>query len=195
MLRDFNPAPRTIPLLAPSFQDTFRGSSFEKIKVTDYLPMVLAMQQDLSGCGCNLQQHGRADFREHPSWHSDQSGDLFRKVGSIFGAQSSANTNEEMQEVGRKPHHSAPSIMTTSTTRRTFARIKAVYDKRASLNLNKEQAKLFEDLQSFVRSGANLPTRQTGSSARTQQPDFYASASPSRRICWRDERFQTSHRQ
>lgn len=152
-------SPKDNPLLAPSFGTPFEVPPFEKIKVTDYLPaFILAMQQDSADVAAICNNTAEPTF-ENTIVALDQSGDLLRKVGSIFGAQSSANTNEEMQEVGRKlsplrsKHYDDINLNPT-----LFARIKAVYDKRASLNLNKEQAKLLEETyKSFVRSGANLP--------------------------------------
>ena len=42
-----------------------------------------------------------------------------------------------------------------------FARVKAVYEKRASLNLNAEQQRLLEEVyKSFVRGGANVPVEK-----------------------------------
>lgn len=89
----------------------------------------------------------------------DQSGPLLRKARIVFGGLNGANSNEEMDELSRKmsPLFSkhADDIRLNPVL---FSRVKALYDKKESLSLNKEQAKLLEETyKSFVRGGANLP--------------------------------------
>lgn len=92
----------------------------------------------------------------------DQSGELLRRVRTVFGGQNSVNSNEEMEALSREmsplfSKHTDDILLNPVL----FARVKTVYDQRESLGLNKEQAKLLEETyKDFVRGGANLPDDQ-----------------------------------
>ncbi|WP_245925541.1 M3 family metallopeptidase [Arcticibacter pallidicorallinus] len=88
----------------------------------------------------------------------DKAGALLSRVSSVFYNLNSANTNEEIQNIAREisPEMAAHSDNIT-LNQKLFARVKNLWDNRASLKLNSEQAKLLEKThKSFVRSGANL---------------------------------------
>ena len=78
----------------------------------------------------------------------------------MFYGLNSANTSDEMQALSREL---SPMLSKhnddINLNPQLFARVKAVYDRKAELGLNKEQAKLLEEVyKGFVRSGANLPS-------------------------------------
>ncbi len=88
----------------------------------------------------------------------DFSGSLLTRVKSVFYNLKEAVTNDSLQEIARKV---APMLARhkdeVNLNERLFARVKGVYDSRASLNLNKEQSRLLEETyKRFVRGGANL---------------------------------------
>ena len=88
----------------------------------------------------------------------DEQGALLRKVQIVFGGQNSVNTNDEMQALSREM---SPLLSKYSDdinlNPKLFARVKAVYDKKDELGLDKEQMKLLEETyKDFVRGGANL---------------------------------------
>lgn len=88
----------------------------------------------------------------------ERSGQLLRRVESVFGNLLSAETSDEMQQLAQKL---IPLVSEHSNNiglnEALFARIKAVYDHRDEANLNAEQLKLVEDTyRGFARSGANL---------------------------------------
>lgn len=88
----------------------------------------------------------------------DKAGALLSRVSSVFYNLNSANTNEEIQNIAREisPEMAAHSDNIT-LNQKLFARVKNLWDNRASLKLNSEQAKLLEKThKSFIRSGANL---------------------------------------
>lgn len=88
----------------------------------------------------------------------DRSGELLTKVMYAFSGQSSVNTTDEIQALEQElyPVLSAHSD-DISLNPALFTRVKVVYDKQASMNLNKEQKKLLEETyKGFVRGGANL---------------------------------------
>lgn len=149
-------------ILLTEFTTPFGVPPFDKIELEDYMPAfkeAIAQQQkevdDIVG------QTAAPDF-ENTIVALDQSGSLLRKVNAVFSGLNSANTNDEMQALSREL---SPLLSKNSDDIRLnkdlFARVKAVYDNRESLNLNKEQKKLLEETyKSFVRGGANLDAEQ-----------------------------------
>lgn len=149
-------------ILLTEFTTPFGVPPFDKIELEDYMSAfkeAIAQQQkevdDIVG------QTAAPDF-ENTIVALDQSGSLLRKVNAVFSGLNSANTNDEMQALSREL---SPLLSKNSDDIRLnkdlFARVKAVYDNRESLNLNKEQKKLLEETyKSFVRGGANLDAEQ-----------------------------------
>ena len=149
-------------ILLTEFTTPFGVPPFDKIELDDYMPAfkeAIAQQQkevdDIVG------QTAAPDF-ENTIVALDQSGSLLRKVNAVFSGLNSANTNDEMQALSREL---SPLLSKNSDDIRLnkdlFARVKVVYDKQASMNLNKEQKKLLEETyKSFVRGGANLDAEQ-----------------------------------
>jgi len=86
------------------------------------------------------------------------SGELLEKVSAVFYSYSSSNTNPEIQklETELNPRFSAHNDE-ISMNPTLFAKVKAVYDKKDSLNLTKEQMYILENMyKDFVREGALL---------------------------------------
>ncbi len=88
----------------------------------------------------------------------EKSGRLLERATTVFENLMSAETNDEMQELAKtltpllSEHANNISLNQT-----LFQRVKAVYEKRATLNLTTEQRKLLEDTYvGFARNGANL---------------------------------------
>ncbi|MDL2222177.1 M3 family metallopeptidase [Parabacteroides sp. OttesenSCG-928-N08] len=131
---------------------------FEEIKVEHYKPAFLkGMEEGRKEIEAICNNPAEPTF-ENTIVALDQGGQLLTKVRAVFGGQNSANTNPEMEALSREM---SPLFSQYSDDMRLnpklFARVKAVYDKRASLNLNKEQMKLLEETyKGFVRGGANL---------------------------------------
>lgn len=131
---------------------------FDQIKFEHYKPAILAGLEE-----------GRKEIDaivnnpEDPTFENtivalDKQGALLRKVQIVFGGQNSVNTNDEMQALSREM---SPLLSKYSDdinlNPALFARVKAVYDKRDSLGLDKEQLKLVEETyKDFERGGANL---------------------------------------
>ena len=88
----------------------------------------------------------------------EASGELLSVVAGCFYNLTSAETNDTLQHIEMAL---SPKLSEYSATIRLneglFQRIKAVYDQRAKLKLNKAQMKLLEDIyESFANNGANL---------------------------------------
>jgi peptidyl-dipeptidase Dcp len=92
----------------------------------------------------------------------DQCGELMRKVRGTFSPLSSSNSTDETRALEKElsPLFSAHNddIYLNETL---FARVKKVYDSRASLTLTAEQKKVMENIyKRFVNSGAELNQEQ-----------------------------------
>lgn len=88
----------------------------------------------------------------------DNSGSVLNRVSAVFYGLDGAETTDDIKALSEKlsPLLSEHSD-NISLNDKLFARIKAVYDKRDSLNLSVEQRKLLEDkYEGFVRSGIML---------------------------------------
>lgn len=140
------------------YSTPFGVPPFDQIKLEHYKPAFLkGMEEQVKEIDLIVNQTEAPDF-ENTIAALDQSGALYRKVGIVFSGQNSANTSDEMQAISREmsplqSKHSDDIRLNPAL----FARVKAVYEKRDELGLNKEQAKLLEETyKSFVRGGANL---------------------------------------
>ena len=132
---------------------------FDIIEVSHYKPaMMKGMEEQKKEIEAIVSNQEPATF-ENTIVALDQSGSLLSKVMYAFGGQASVNTTDEIQELERELYpllskHSDDISLNPAL----FARVKAVYDNQASMNLDKEQKKLLErTYKSFVRGGANLP--------------------------------------
>jgi len=80
---------------------------------------------------------------------------LLTRVILVFNCVTSANTNDALQKA---QEYEAPRLAAHQDAiylnSRLFARVKAVYEQRASLHLNPESLRLVEyDYQQFVKGG------------------------------------------
>ncbi len=92
----------------------------------------------------------------------DHSGIFLSEANGVFSALQSANTNKELQALARQ---TAPMLAAhednIGLNEKLFQRIKAVYDERAKLELDREQLFLLENTyRDFVRGGALLDEAQ-----------------------------------
>ena len=131
---------------------------FDQITIEDYKPAFLqGMDEQKKEIEAIVTNSEAATF-ENTIVALDQSGRLLSKVSSVFYGLNSANTNDEMQALSRElsplmsKHNDDINL-----NAKLFERVKAVYENRENLNLDKEQSKLLEETyKGFVRSGANL---------------------------------------
>ena len=88
----------------------------------------------------------------------EASGEMLTIVAGCFYNLTSAETNDTLQQIEMElsPKMSEYSA-TIRLNEKLFQRIKAVYEQRDKLKLNKAQMKLLEDIyESFANNGANL---------------------------------------
>lgn len=131
---------------------------FDKIEVAYYKPAFeKGMEEQKKEIDAIVNNPEEPTF-ENTIVALDRSGELLTKVMYAFSGQSSVNTTDEIQALEQElyPVLSAHSD-DISLNPALFTRVKVVYDKQASMNLNKEQKKLLEETyKGFVRGGANL---------------------------------------
>jgi peptidyl-dipeptidase Dcp len=151
---DFGPgnpfySPSTLPFHAPPF---------DRIKDSDYQPALDAgMAQQLAEVEKIADNPAPATF-ENTLVALEKTGQLLDRVNQAFNCVTSANTDPELQKV---QEYEAPRLSAEQDeiylNARLFARVKAIYDERASLHLDPESLRLVEyDYKLFVHEGANL---------------------------------------
>ena len=158
------------PFLA-DYTTPFEIPPFEQIKYEHYLP---AMQEGIAQQNAEIEaiinNPATPDF-ENTILAYDNSGQLLNKVAYVFFALGESDNTPEMQEL-------EPTLTELITAHSDnigmnadlFARIKSVYDRRDSLNLNTAQMRLLEqNYKSFVRSGALLSDAQKDSLKQINQ--------------------------
>jgi peptidyl-dipeptidase Dcp len=135
---------------------------FDLVRNEHYLPAFeQGMQEQLAEIADITNQTAEPSFA-NTLVPLETSGQLLNRVLTVFFALSSAHTNDAIQEleVEISPRLSAhrDSILLDE---KLFARVKAVYDMRASLGLDAESLRLVEETyKDFVLSGAQLDAQQ-----------------------------------
>ncbi|NDK39733.1 peptidyl-dipeptidase Dcp [Pseudoxanthomonas gei] len=151
------PAAAENPLLVASTLP-FGAPAFDKIKDSHYLPAFEAgMQQHLA------EMRKIADNPEPATFANtieaqERAGETLNRVSRIFFGLVQADTNPERQKIQEEI---APKLAAhqdeIALDPKLFARVKSVYDARATLKLDPEQLRVVErDYQEMVRAGAQL---------------------------------------
>ena len=145
------------PLLTES-KLPFGAPQFDKIRNEHYMP---AFEQGIAEAKAEID--AIANNPETPTFENtieamEYSGETLDRVSSIFYNLMEADVNEQMQQIAEEV---APMLndysMYVSLHEKLFERVKAVYEQRDSLALEKDQLKLLENTyRSFTRNGANL---------------------------------------
>ncbi|MGE0018969.1 MAG: M3 family metallopeptidase [Draconibacterium sp.] len=135
---------------------------FDKILNAHYLP---AFQEGMKQQNAEIETIVTAT--EKPGFANtiealDRSGELLTKVSSVFFNVKEANTNDSINAIAEEvapllSQHTDAILLNEAL----FAKVKAVYEQKDSLDLNGEQARLLEETyKNFVRGGANLAPDQ-----------------------------------
>jgi len=145
-----------------TYKNKFGAPPFDKIKNEHYMPAFTE----------GIKKHAEevnaiADSKEAPTFDNtiaalDFSGELLKKVSSVFFNLYSCNTNEGMEKIATEI---TPVLSDHNDNiylnERLFARVKTLYDNRAKLGLTAEQTRLLEKYhRNFIRSGAALNADQ-----------------------------------
>lgn len=147
----------TNPLLQP-FKNKDQAVPFDLIKVEHYVPAVEeAIKMAKENVAKIKANPATPDFEntivalEAASIHADQ-------ISTIYSNLEVANADEALQALAKDIYPMLTALSSDiSLDAEIFARVKNVYDKRESLNLNLEQTRLLEKTYlSFTRNGALL---------------------------------------
>src|SRR5271156_5213823 len=151
---DFGPSN---PFYAPSALP-FQAPPFDKIKDEDYQPAIEAgMAQE------EAEIQAIAGNPDVPTFANtivamEKGGRLLQRVNAAFDGVTGANTNPTLQNVKtiEAPKLAAHQDFIYLNTK-LFARVAAIYQQRATLNLDPESLRLVERYyDNFVHAGANL---------------------------------------
>lgn len=131
---------------------------FDKIKTEHYLPAFeLGMKQQIADIK-SITDNKEAPTFENTIVALDTSGALLSRTSSIFFNLKEVISDSSLQKVAAKI---APMLSKHSDditfNKALFERVKTIYNKRDSLNLNTEQKRLVElYYKDFIRAGADL---------------------------------------
>ena len=145
------------PLLV-DFKTLYQTAPFDKINIEHYMPAFkAAIGQTRKEIDAIINNSQTADFANTVE-ALEISGQRLDRISSIFFNLNHAQTSDEIQKLARDI---SPMLTELSNdiamNEELFARVKSVYEKRETLSLSIEQAKLLEDrYKGFVRQGANL---------------------------------------
>lgn len=149
------------PLLT-AYNTPFNVPPFDKIRNEHFLPAIKegikAHQLEIEAIASNTEP---ASF-ENTIVALDRSGFLLTEVNSVFYNLQSAHTNDELQKIAQEAspllsEHSDDILLNEGL----FKRVKAVYDEKENLSLEKEQQMLLDKTyKRFARNGALLNDEQ-----------------------------------
>lgn len=147
------------PFFQP-YSTPYEVPPFDKIKNEHFKPAILEGIKRHEAEINAIANNTAAPTFENTILAMENAGELLANVNIVFSNLNGANTNEEMQKIAKEV---SPNLAAHSDNiylnEKLFARVKAIWDKKESLALNPEQAKILENLhKAFVRSGANLAT-------------------------------------
>jgi len=140
----------------------FGVPAFDQVKTEHYLPAFEeAIRQDKAGIDAIVANPEAPTF-ENTIVALDRNGELLERVTGVFFNVLEADGNDEMDAIAEQV---SPMLSELSSymilNDALFARVKAVYDQRESLDLTPEQMRLLtETYKSFADNGANLPAEQ-----------------------------------
>lgn len=141
-----------------AYETPYNVPPFDKIKNEHFKPAILE----------GIKQHEVeintiVNAVEVPTFENtvlamENAGELLSNANVVFSNLNSANTNKELQNIAKEI---APNLSAHRDdiylNAKLFAKVKALWSQKETLNLNLEQAKILDNLyKDFVRSGANL---------------------------------------
>ena len=136
----------------------FQAPPFDRIKDSDYQPAIEeGMKRQLAEVDV-IANNTEAPTFDNTILALERSGDLLTRATKVFFAMTQANTNETLQKIEADV---SPKLAAHSDTifmnPKLFARVKAIYDQRDSMNLDDQGKYLVERYyKNFVRAGAQL---------------------------------------
>ena len=145
------------PLVA-EWNTPYQTPPFSEIKLEHYEPAIdYAIELNRAEIDAIINNPEAPTF-ENTIIAMEQSGELLGRVTGVFFVLNNCSTSEEMQQIALNITPKLTELSNdVSLNPELFARVKAVYDQRESLNLDQEDSMLLENTyNSFARSGALL---------------------------------------
>ena len=145
------------PLLE-EWNTPYQTPPFSKIELKHYEPAFdYAIEQNRAEIDAIINNPEAPTF-ENTIVAMEQSGELLGRVSGVFFVLNNCVTSEEMQQIALNVTPKLTALSNdVSLNPELFARVKAVYDQRETLNLDTEDRQLLEEsYKSFARSGALL---------------------------------------
>jgi peptidyl-dipeptidase Dcp len=146
-------------VLTSKFDTKYDTAPFSKIKNEDFFP---AFQEGIALAKAEID--AIVADKDKPTFENtiealDFSGYALDRISSIFFNLNSAETNDEIQKIAQEVSPLLSEFGNDITLNADlFAKVKAIYEQKESLNLNPEKATLLDKkYKSFSRNGANLP--------------------------------------
>jgi peptidyl-dipeptidase Dcp len=155
------PASSANPLLQ-AWTTPFGVPPYGEIRPEHFLPAIRAgvdeQRREIDAIAANPEPPTFANTIEA----MENAGELLARVSPVFSNMQSSNTNEQLQAINREV---APLLTALRDDIRLnpalFARVRTLWQARASLKLTPVQARLLdEQYKNFVRGGANLAPEQ-----------------------------------
>jgi Zn-dependent oligopeptidase len=145
-------------VLTTKFNTPYDTAPFSQIKIEDYVP---AFHEAIALAKAEIEaivNHTAQPNFENTIEALAFSGAVLDRISSIFFNLNSSETNDEMQKIAQEV---SPLLSEFGNDVRLnpvlFAKVKAVYEQKDTLNLNSEQTTLLDKkYKSFSRNGANL---------------------------------------
>ena len=141
-----------------AYDTPYNVPPFDKIKNEHFKPAILeGIKRHEAEINAIANAAAEPTF-ENTILAMENAGELLSNVNVVFSNLNSANTNKEIQNIAKE---TAPNLSAHRDNiylnEKLFARVKALWDKKETLGLNLEQAKILDNsYKDFVRSGANL---------------------------------------
>lgn len=145
-----------------AYKNKYGAPPFDKIKNEHYMPAfkegIKQHQTEIDAIANNAE----APTFDNTIAAMDYSGELLKKVSSVFFNLYSCNTNEGMEKIANEispilSEHNDNIYLND----KLFARVKTLFDNHTKLGLNDDQLRLLEKYhRNFIRSGAALNTDQ-----------------------------------
>ncbi len=137
----------------------FQVPPFDKIDTSDYMPAFSeGIRRHNAEIDSIVNNPAPPDFN-NTILAFDKSGRLLTRVSKVFYNLNEAETNKQMQAIARQ----LSPVMSKhgddiALNEKLFARIRSVYENRATMNLDSQQLRLVTKYyRDFERQGANLP--------------------------------------
>ena len=145
------------PLLE-EWNTPYQTPPFSKIELKHYEPAFdYAIEQNRADIDAIINNPEAPTF-ENTIVAMEQAGELLGRVSGLFFVLNNCCTNAEMQQIALNVTPKLTALSNdVSLNPELFARVKAVYEERESLNLDVEDRQLLEETyKGFARSGALL---------------------------------------